>query len=321
MRTLLSLHAVSRSFAARRAVFTARERLVAVRDVSLDIAEGTTFGIVGESGCGKSTLARLALGLLAPDAGRVAFDGIEVSARRDPAWRRRRRDMQMVYQSPLAALNPRRTVGHQLAEPALIHPGQARGSAQELAELVGLSADLLARFPHELSGGQRQRVVIGRALALRPRLVVCDEPVSALDVSIAAQIINLLRDLQHAERLTYLFISHDLKVVRQIAQTVGVMYLGRLVEIGPPDQVFFDPRHPYTEALVSAIPDARRASRKRILLKGDPPRPTADLAGCAFRSRCVRAAPRCAVEAPTLRSVDGRDVACHFPAPPVREAA
>lgn len=321
MSTLVSLQGVSRSFAARRSVFKTRERLVAVRNVSIDIAEGTTFGIVGESGCGKSTLARLALGLLEPDSGKIVFDGSEVSARRGPAWRDLRREMQMVYQSPLAALNPRRTVGDQIAEPALIHPGHARGSVRELAQLVGLSDDILARYPHQISGGQRQRVVIGRALALRPRLVVCDEPVSALDVSIAAQIINLLRDLQQSERLTYLFISHDLKVVRQIAQTVGVMYLGQLVEIGAPEQVFFDPRHPYTEALVSAIPDARRASRKRILLKGDPPRPTAELAGCPFRSRCPRAAARCAEEAPTLRSLDDREVACHFPTPPAREAA
>ncbi|PTM40632.1 oligopeptide/dipeptide ABC transporter ATP-binding protein [Bosea sp. 124] len=295
-----------------------RRLLHAVDGIGFTLAPGRTLGLVGESGCGKSTTARLVLGLLAATGGSVHFAGELVTATRDASWRAQRRAMQMVHQDPLAALDRRLTVGEQVAEPLTIHrlgAGKAEREARRSAifEAVGLGCDLASRYPHELSGGQRQRVVIARALILEPKLVVCDEPISALDVSVAAQVVNLLQDLQARFRMAYLFISHDLKVVRQVADEVAVMYLGRIVEQGPPDALFHAPAHPYTEALVSAVPSPWRGTRERVILAGDPPNPVARPQGCAFHPRCPRAVARCREEAPLLRPVsDGRLAACHL---------
>jgi peptide/nickel transport system ATP-binding protein len=291
--------------------------LKAVDGVSFTIHAGRTLGIVGESGCGKSTTARLTLGLIAPSAGRITLDGEAVGAARDAAWRSMRRRMQMVYQDPFAALDRRMPVGEQIMEPLAIQKiGDRRSRAERamtLFEAVGLRADLFRRYPHELSGGQRQRAVLARALILEPSLVVCDEPVSSLDVSVAAQVMNLLQDMQQRFGMAYLFISHDLKMVRQIADEVAVMYLGRIVEQGAPETLFHAPAHPYTEALVSAVPSPRRRIAERIILSGDPPNPVDIPSGCPFHPRCARAVSRCKSEAPQLRAgSDGRLVACHL---------
>jgi peptide/nickel transport system ATP-binding protein len=295
-----------------------RRLLHAVDGVSFSLQAGRTLGVVGESGCGKSTTAKLVLGLLPATRGQIDFAGEHVTATRDGRWRALRRQMQMVHQDPLAALDRRLTVGEQVVEPLLIHKLEAgdaarRQKALALFEAVGLRSDLFHRYPHELSGGQRQRVVLGRALVLEPKLVVCDEPISALDVSVAAQVINLLQDLQARFGMAYLFISHDLKVVRQIADEAAVMYLGRIVEQGAPDALFHAPAHPYTEALVSAVPTPWQGTRERIILSGDPPNPVDRPGGCAFHPRCPRAIARCREEAPALRpAADGRLAACHL---------
>ena len=298
----------------------ARRLLHAVDGVSFSLARGRTLGLVGESGCGKSTTAKLTLGLLPATRGRVAFEGSAVTARRDSRWRALRRRMQMVHQDPLAALDRRLPVGQQVVEPLTIHrleDGERarRQKALALFDAVGLRPDLFERYPHELSGGQRQRVVLARALVLDPVLLVCDEPISALDVSVAAQVINLMQDLQASLGMGYLFISHDLKVVRQIADEVAVMYLGRIVEQGRPDALFHNPVHPYTEALVSAVPTPLRGTQDRIILRGDPPNPVDRPRGCAFHPRCPRAVARCREEVPQLQPVgDGRLAACHLAA-------
>jgi len=295
-----------------------RERLLqAVNGVSFSVPQGRTLGIVGESGCGKSTTAKLILGLVAASSGTVSLGGIPVHAEPDEAWRVMRRRMQMVYQDPFSALDRRMTVGQQVMEPLAIHRIGDRKSREEQAhslfEAVGLNGDLFNRYPHELSGGQRQRVVLARALILEPDLVVCDEPVSALDVSVGAQVMNLLQDVQAQFGTTYVFISHDLKMVRQIAEEVAVMYLGRIVEQGAPDDLFRTPAHPYTEALISAVPSIRRTAAKRIVLSGDPPNPIDMPTGCPFHPRCPRAVARCKVEAPALRAgPQDRLVACHL---------
>lgn len=295
-----------------------RRILHAVDGVSFSLERGRTLGIVGESGCGKSTTAKLTLGLLAATRGQITFEGAPVTALRDRDWRAMRRRMQMVHQDPLAALDRRLPVGQQVVEPLAIHrlednENARRQKALALFDAVGLRPDLFERYPHELSGGQRQRVVLARALVLDPVLLVCDEPISALDVSVAAQVINLMQDLQVRFGMAYLFISHDLKVVRQTADEVAVMYLGRIVEQGPPDALFHAPAHPYTEALVSAVPTPLRGTQGRIILKGDPPNPVDRPRGCAFHPRCPRAVARCREEAPTLKAVaDGRLAACHL---------
>lgn len=295
-----------------------RRTLHAVDGVGFSLARGRTLGIVGESGCGKSTTAKLTLGLLPATRGQVAFEGTPVTAQRDRQWRALRRRMQMVHQDPIAALDRRLPVGRQVVEPLTIHgleDGEAarRRKALALFDAVGLRPDLFERYPHELSGGQRQRVVLARALVLDPALLVCDEPISALDVSVAAQVINLMQDLQARFGMAYLFISHDLKVVRQIADEVAVMYLGRIVEQGPPDALFHAPAHPYTEALVSAVPTPLRGTQGRIILKGDPPNPVDRPSGCAFHPRCPRAVARCREEVPALKAAaDGRLAACHL---------
>jgi oligopeptide/dipeptide ABC transporter ATP-binding protein len=287
----------------------------AVDDVSFTLDRGETLALVGESGCGKSTVGRLVLRLLEPTAGAVRFDGADIGAFSESALRSQRRRMQIIFQDPYASLNPRMTVGQILGEPLRLH-GLARGREREriceLLGLVGLARAHADRYPHEFSGGQRQRIGIARALAVEPSLIVCDEPVSALDVSIQAQVINLLSDLQDRLGLAFLFIAHDLAVVKHIASRVAVMYLGRIVETGTRDDIFNAPRHPYTQALLSAVPvPAPGLRRQRIVLQGDVPSPIARPTGCHFHTRCPHARPVCAEQQPLL---DGAPhaAACHF---------
>ena len=293
--------------------------LHAVSGVDLAVYEGETLALVGESGCGKSTLGRLLLGLLPPTQGQVFFDGQDLAALPPARLRALRRQMQLVFQDTAAALNPRWTVGQSLAEPLRIHNlcprGEyaARGAA--LLTQVGLAPDLLDRYPHQLSGGQRQRVGLARALALSPRLVVCDEPVSALDVSVQAQMLNLLADLQRAQGLTYVLISHDLGVVRHSADRVCVMFLGRVCEVGPTPALFSAPRHPYTKFLLDSVPrpDPTRRGESGPPLAGEIPSPVHPPSGCRFRTRCPYAQDICAQTVPPLTGAGDHQAACHFP--------
>lgn len=293
--------------------------LHAVSGVDLAVYEGETLALVGESGCGKSTLGRLLLGLLPPTQGQVFFDGQDLAALPPARLRALRRQMQLVFQDTAAALNPRWTVGQSLAEPLRIHNlcprGEyaARGAA--LLTQVGLAPDLLDRYPHQLSGGQRQRVGLARALALSPRLVVCDEPVSALDVSVQAQMLNLLADLQRAQGLTYVLISHDLGVVRHSADRVCVMFLGRVCEVGPTQALFSAPRHPYTKFLLDSVPrpDPTRRGESGPPLAGEIPSPVHPPSGCRFRTRCPYAQDICAQTVPPLTGAGDHQAACHFP--------
>jgi len=293
----------------------------ALAGVDFDLAAGEVLGVVGESGCGKSTLGRALLRLIEPSAGRVTFDGENILALSRRAMARRRRDMQIVFQDPFGALNPRHRVSTILAEPLVIHGvGDRPARIAELLEMVGLPPDSGRRFIHEFSGGQRQRVAIARALALNPRLLIADEPVSALDVSIQSQILNLIADLRAKLSLSILFISHDLSVIRHVSDRVAVMYFGRIVEIGPAEAVFAAPAHPYAQLLVSALPlpDPTRR-RARIIADGELPDPTNPPPGCAFQSRCPAVFDRCRVERPDLvvRNTAGgaRDFACHLAEP------
>jgi oligopeptide/dipeptide ABC transporter ATP-binding protein len=291
----------------------------AVDGVSFEIAAGETLGLVGESGSGKSTVGRNVLRLEQPTAGTVRFDGADLASLPAAQLRSLRRRMQIVFQDPFASLNPRRTVGASVAEGLEIHrivpPGAIAGRVAELLTEVGLDPSYASRYPHEFSGGQRQRIGIARALAVEPQFVVCDEPVSALDVSVQAQVINLLLDLRDRRGLAYLFIAHDLAVVRQIAHRVAVMYLGTIVETGSARTVIEAPRHPYTQALVSAVPEADpAAARNRIVLAGEPPSPAAPPPGCPFEPRCFHPLKdaRCRAERPALRQVARQHVACHY---------
>jgi peptide/nickel transport system ATP-binding protein len=313
---LLHAQDLVRRYAMRQGLFARPAEVRAVDGVSLTLHRGQTLGLVGESGCGKSTTGRMVLGLEPPDSGGVAFANERMPLPGTPEWRRLRARMAMVYQDPLGALDRRLSIGAQVAEPLEIHGIGTRadrpGRVEALLRDVGLRPDHAGRYPHELSGGQRQRAVLARALATGPDLLVCDEPISALDVSIQAQVMNLLADVQSRTGIAMLFISHDLRAVRQMSHRVAVMYLGRVVEEGEPDAVLQDPAHPYAQALVSAIPHPGRRGG-RIVLRGDPPNPAARPSGCAFHPRCAVALARCAQEAPALkrRASDGRLVACH----------
>ena len=323
---LVRLDNVVKHFPIKQGIVFKREvaRVHAVDGVNLDIRRGETLGLVGETGCGKSTLARCITGLHPVTSGRITFDGHDITNLPRARMRPFRRDIQMIFQDPYGSLNPRRRVGSIIGDPFAIH-GVSEGperkrKVQELMELVGLKPEHYNRFPAEFSGGQRQRIGVARALALRPKLIVCDEPVSALDVSIQAQIINLLEDLQDELGLTYVFIAHDLSVVRHVSDRVAVMYLGRVAEVGDKPDLYGTPRHPYTNALLSAgsVADPQAsAQRERIILVGDVPSPIDPPNGCRFHPRCPKAQDRCAVEEPVLtpRLGDpaGHDAACHFP--------
>jgi len=293
----------------------------AVDDVSLKVVRGSTLAIVGESGCGKSTLARLLARLIEPTSGTVLLDGADVTGASSKELLKLRRDIQIVFQDPYACLNPRHSIGQSIGTPIRIQKTMSRADeknrVQELMELVGLNIEHYNRFPHEFSGGQRQRAGIARALALQPKVIIADEPVSALDVSIQAQILNLLEKLQADLNLSYVFIAHDLSVVRHIADEVAVMYLGKIVEIGTPEAVYGAPSHPYTQALMSAVPvpNPQVASRrKRIILTGDVPSPVNPPSGCRFRTRCPKVQDVCSSEEPMLNDRgQGHRVACHFP--------
>lgn len=308
--------------AALRRAFTRQKASVqAVSEVDLTIGRGETVGLVGESGCGKSTLGRTLLRLVEPTAGQVLFDGNDITKLGSDDLRALRRQIQIIFQDPFASLNPRMTVGATIGEPLAIHnlltPADRPARVQELLKKVGLPPDAATRYPHQFSGGQRQRIGIARALAVQPKFIVCDEPISALDVSIQAQIINLLVELQESEALTYLFISHDLRVVQHVSDRVAVMYLGRIVELASAGELYQQPRHPYTQALLSAVPRVMRkgsAAAQRIVLTGDVPSPLAPPTGCAFHPRCQvqDKPPECKTTRPLLRVLNnGCSVACH----------
>jgi oligopeptide transport system ATP-binding protein len=318
---LLRVRALVKTFATRRGLLRRRMDLVrAVDHVSFDLCAGETLGVVGESGCGKSTTGRCILRLIEPDAGEIWFDGKNVLALDRTALRALSRDMQIIFQDPYASLNPRKTVGSIVGEALIIHrvvksAKEYRDRAVELLELVGLKAEHYRRYPHEFSGGQRQRIGIARALAIRPKLIVCDEPVSALDMSVQAQVINLLEELRQKFGLTYLFIAHDLSVIEHVSDRVAVMYLGRVVEIASARELYTSPLHPYTEALLSAVPvPDPKAKRVRVLLEGEVPNPINPPSGCPFHPRCpIRKMPLCGAERPVLKqTTNGHLVACHL---------
>jgi len=319
---LLRVSNLEKKFPIQRGMFKRTVgHIHAVDGISFEIAPGETLGLVGESGCGKSTTARLILRLLDPTAGEIFFDGKEIHAMSREEIRAVRKDMQIVFQDPYASLNPRMTVRQIVAEPLIVH-GMAKDDSDprvdEMIELCGLSREFGNRYPHEFSGGQRQRVGIARALVTRPKLVVLDEPVSALDVSVQAQILNLLDDLREKFGFSYLFVAHDLSVVSHISARVAVMYLGKIVEIGTREEIFNNPKHPYTKALISAVPLAnpkqeRIRKTSRIVLTGDVPSPANPPSGCRFRTRCWKAQEVCSTTEPALITLGKQQVACHFP--------
>lgn len=315
---LLSIRDLTKEFPVRLGAFGERAATVHALDrFSVDIVEGETLSLVGESGCGKSTTGYCVLNIQRPTSGSVVYAGTDIAKLDDDAMRPFRRDLQIVFQDPYSTLNPRMTIGEALAEPILFHglapKSEIRGRLRQLLADVGLSERFASRYPHELSGGQRQRVAIARALACQPRFIVCDEAISALDVSVQAQILNLLLDLQQKYGLTYLFIAHDLAVVRHISDRVGVMYLGRLAELAPSAALFSQPLHPYTRALLSAVPSTDpKAARTRQRLQGEVPSPLSPPSGCRFHTRCPLARAQCRSGVPALREVaPGQSVACH----------
>jgi len=315
---LLELREIRKHFPVKKSFFSSERLAVhAVDGVSLSVPAGKTVGLVGESGCGKTTLGRVAIRLIPPDAGDVLFEGREITGLSGEELRRLRRRMQIIFQDPYSSLNPRMRVREIVGEGWLVH-GIARGPeirerAERLLERVGLPADAAERYPHEFSGGQRQRIGIARAISLSPRLVVADEPVSALDVSVQAQILNLLRDIQEEYGIAYLFVSHDLRVIRHVSDTVAVMYLGKMMEISPASDLFREPLHPYSRSLLSAVPVPGEKPREAIVLKGEIPSPIRIPPGCRFHTRCFMAQKICEEQVPPLREVaPGRQAACHF---------
>lgn len=332
VKPLLEVKGLTKHFPVGRGVLTSRlgKSVKAVDHVGFCVSPGETLGLVGESGCGKSTVGRCIVRLLEPSAGSIEFEGEDVRRLRGRSLKAFRRDVQFIFQDPYASLNPRMTFGEIMSEPLVIHrigsKKERRDRCREMLEIVGLSPEHIHRYPHEFSGGQRQRVGIARALMLRPKMIVCDEPVSALDVSIQAQIINLLARLQDDFGLTYLFIAHDLAVVRHICDRVAVMYLGTVVEIGDWRQVYSTPSHPYTQSLLSAVPvpdPQKQRNRSRIILRGDVPSPIDPPSGCRFHTRCpIARLPLCSEEVPVLSEIgSGRKSACHFAKPfPIPES-
>ncbi len=331
---LLSVQHLCKEFPVESGVFGKRfskKSVHAVNDVSFDIYPGETFGLVGESGCGKSTTGRCIMRLTNPTSGTVLFEGKDIAKMSKKELKEMRRNMQFIFQDPYASLNPRMTIGEIVSEPLIIH-GVMNDSAErvkyvrELLDMVGLNPEHINRYPHEFSGGQRQRVGIARAFALKPKLIICDEPVSALDVSIQAQVLNLLNDLQKETGTAYLFIAHDLSVVQHISDNIGVMYLGNMMEYADWQKLYDEPHHPYTQSLLSAVPVPDpdvQTSRKRIILAGDPPSPIDAPSGCCFHTRCPMACDKCAAERPEFKEVAaGHFCACHFAAPnPIKESS
>ena len=331
---LLSVQHLCKEFPVESGVFGKRfsKRAVhAVNDVSFDIYAGETFGLVGESGCGKSTTGRCIMHLTRPTSGTVLFEGKDISKMSKKELKEMRRNMQFIFQDPYASLNPRMTIGEIVSEPLIIHNVMPDAKEREeyvrgLLDVVGLNPEHINRYPHEFSGGQRQRVGIARAFALKPKLIICDEPVSALDVSIQAQVLNLLNDLQKEYGTAYLFIAHDLSVVQHISDNIGVMYLGNMMEYADWKDLYDRPHHPYTQSLLSAVPVPDpdiQATRKRIVLAGDPPSPIDAPSGCCFHTRCPIACEKCSQERPEFREVEpGHFCACHFAAlNPIKESS
>ena len=320
-KKLVEVSGLTKEFLANASIWKTQRAVVhAVTDVSLDIYEGETLALVGESGCGKSTLGRLILRLIEPTSGKVVFDGTDLSKLKSEELRKFRSNMQMIFQDPYASLNPRWTIREIVAEPLVTH-GMYCSTKQETTDRVrdllkkcGIRPEFMDRYPHQFSGGQRQRVSIARALALNPKLIVCDEPVSALDVSIQAQVLNLLGDLQKEMNLTYLFISHDLSVVRYLSDRVCVMFLGKMCEIGNTKDIYENPLHPYTKFLLDAIPvpDPTKRKEDKNMLVGEIPSPVNPPSGCRFHTRCPYATEKCSQEEPVMKEVQGRLVACHI---------
>ena len=320
---LVEVENLVKHFPVRKGFFSSRVtgQVRAVDDISFTVARGETLGLVGESGCGKSTTGRLLIRLLDPTSGSIRLNGDDIAKIPDKELRSRRRDVQIIFQDPFSSLNPRKTVEGIISEPLIVHrigtTAERKARVAKLLKLVGMAPDYARRYPHEFSGGQRQRIGIARALALNPKFIVCDEPVSALDVSIQAQVINLMRDLQRELGLTYLFISHNLAVVRHIADRVAVMYLGKIVEMTDKNALYENPQHPYTKALLSAIPMTNPDQRRqRVVLTGDVPSPMSPPKGCRFNTRCPVAVARCReVEPPLVDTGQGHQVACHLVSP------
>ena len=317
---ILEVRNLSKEFSVNReGIFGKRTHFKAVDDVSFDIAPGESLGLVGESGCGKTTTCRLITKLIEPTSGTIRFQGEEITRMTVKDMRSIRRDIQMIFQDPFSSLNPRHTVGTIIKNAMKINqvnaPQGLEARVKELLEIVGLNPEHINRYPHEFSGGQRQRIGIARAISVNPKLIIADEPVSALDVSIQAQIINLLKDLQQEFNLAFLFVAHDLAVVRHFTQRVAVMYLGNMVEIADRENLYSNPRHPYTKALLSAIPtiDETPSQSKQIKLYGDIPNVMEPPSGCHFRTRCWKAQEKCAVDEPLLQITGANSVACHFP--------